>query len=206
MIENKGPNSRNPNHPPKGSSTVVEPIREEKDIQSIKKLLSKNPRDQLLFVMGINNGLRMGDLLKLKIKDVKGLKSGECIRIKEGKTGKQNILVINKSVYKVLTEYLQTAKLSDDDYLFKSRKSDKALTMQAVNAYIKRWTSAINLPGNYGAHSLRKTWGYAQRIRYGVGFEVICKRYNHSSPSVTMRYLGITDKEVMDCLINNEIG
>lgn len=206
MVKINRPRLGNRNHPEKGSSTVVEPIRDEKDIKAIRRLLSGKPRDHLLFVMGINNGLRTGDLLKLKVSDVKDLKPGECIRIKEGKTGKQNILLINKSVHKILTEYLDAAKFSDDDFLFKSRKGNQALSIQAVNASIKQWTAAINLKGNYGAHSLRKTWGYIQRKRYGVGFEIICKRFNHQSPAVTMRYLGITDKEVMDCLVNNEVG
>ena len=196
----------NKNHPPKGSSTVVEPIREEKDIKAIRKLISESPRNHLLFIMGINNGLRTGDLLRLRVKDVRGMKPGDSINIKEGKTGKQNILVINKIVHKVLDQYLTESSLSDDDYLFKSGKGNRALTIQAVNALVKKWTSAINLKGNYGAHSLRKTWGYIQRINYGVGFEVICKRFNHQSPAVTMRYLGITDKEVQNILTNNEVG
>jgi len=196
----------NINHPPKGSIIRVDPIREEKDIKAIRKLLSDNPRNHLLFIMGINNGLRMGDLLKLKVRDVKDMKPGDLINIKEGKTGKQNTLVINKTVYKVLSEYLSDAKVEDDDYLFKSKKGNRALTIQAVNAYIKKWTSAINLKGKYGAHTLRKTWGYIQRKIYGVGFELICKRFNHQSPAVTMRYLGITDKEVQNILTNNEVG
>ena len=183
-----------------------QPIRNERDIKAIRKLLSDSPRNHLLFVMGINNGLRAGDLLRLKVKDVKGMKPGDSINIKEGKTGKQNILVINKTVHKVLMQYLTEGQLSDDDYLFKSQKGDQPLTIQAINNYIKNWTSAINLKGNYGAHSLRKTWGFIQRTNYGVGFEVICKRFNHSSPAVTMRYLGITDKEVMNILTNNEVG
>jgi integrase len=204
MTKNK--RIRNPNHPPKGSSIVVQPIRNEKDIKAIRKLLSGNARDHLLFVMGINNGLRTGDLLKLKVIDVKDMHPGDSINIKEGKTGKQNILVINKTVHKILQEYLAASNLSDNDYLFKSRKSDHPLNIQAVNALIKRWAASINLKGNYGAHSLRKTWGYIQRTNYGVGFEVICKRFNHQSPSVTMRYLGITDKEVENILVNNEVG
>lgn len=197
---------KNKNHPSKGSSTVVEPIREEKDIKAIRKLLSDNPRNHLLFVMGINNGLRTGDLLKLHVKDLSGMKPGDSIIIKEGKTKKQNILVVNKTVHKVLTQYLAEGNLSADDYLFKSRKGNKPITIEAVNACVKRWTKAINLKGNYGAHSLRKTWGYFQRINYGVGFEVLCKRYNHASPAVTMRYVGITDKEVENILTNNEVG
>jgi integrase len=95
----------------------------------------------------------------------------------------------------------------DDDYLFKSKKGENnPLSIQAVNNYIKKWTRAINLKGNYGAHTLRKTWGYIQRIKFGVGFEIICKRFNHSNPAVTMRYLGIQDKEVNGILMNNEIG
>jgi len=157
--------------------------------------------------MGVNNGLRTGDLLKLKVRDVKGLKEGDSINIKEGKTGKQNILVINGIVHKVLDQYLKESKLDDDDYLFKSRKDKaKPISIMAVNLLIKGWASAINLKGNYGAHSLRKTWGYFQRKVFGVGFEVLCKRYNHASPAVTMRYLGITDREVQNILTNNEIG
>ncbi len=196
----------NKNHPAKGSSTVVEPIRQDKDIKAIRKLLSDTPRNHLLFIMGINNGLRTGDLLKLRVADVKDLKPGDSINIKEGKTGKQNILVINKTVHKVLSQHLAETNAGDDKYLFKSRKGDHPLMIQAVNACVKKWTSAINLKGNYGAHSLRKTWGYIQRVNYGVGFEVICKRFNHQNPAVTMRYLGITDKEVQNILTNNEVG
>jgi integrase len=70
---------------------------------------------------------------------------------------------------------------------------------------IKKWTQAINLKRNYGTHTLRKTWGYQQRVKYGVGFDVIAKRYNHSDPKTTMLYLGIEDKEVHSVLMN-EIG
>ncbi len=196
---------RNKNHPAKGSSTLVSPIRQEKDIKAIRKLLSDEPRNELLFILGVNNGLRTGDLLRLKVGDVRGLKEGGSISIKESKTKKQNILVINKTVFKVLDQYLTESKLNDDDYLFKSRKGHKPITIQAVNALIKNWTSAINLKGNYGAHSLRKTFGYFQRKVFGVGLEVLCKRFNHASPSVTMRYIGLSNKEVEDILLN-EIG
>jgi integrase len=155
--------------------------------------------------MGTNNGLRVGDLLKLKVKAVRNLKIGNTLNIKESKTGKDNILVVNKAVHKSLKNYLEKVQPGNSDYLFAGRKGNKAITIQAVNNMIKKWARAINLEGNYGAHTLRKTWGYMQRTRYGVGFEIICKRYNHSSPAVTMRYLGIEDKEVHNTLMN-EIG
>jgi len=196
---------KNPNHPEKGSTITVEPIRDENKVKVISKLLNDNKRNKLLFVMGVNNGLRTGDLLKLKVKQLRNVKINETISIKESKTGKQNVLMVNKTVNKALQEYLAEYKPYDEDFVFKSRKGGKALTIQAVNHLIKKWTASIGLKGNFGAHTFRKTWGYIQRVKYGVGFEIICKRYNHSSPAVTMRYLGIEDKEVHGVLLN-EIG
>jgi hypothetical protein len=85
---NKGENY---NKPRVGSKIAVDPIRRMKDIQSISKLLSDHPRNHLLFVMGTNNGLRTGDLLKLKV--------GDTLVIKEGKTGNRNILVRFPSMF-----------------------------------------------------------------------------------------------------------
>jgi integrase len=72
--------------------------------------------------MGINNGLRISDLLKRKVGDVSEVAAGETlrIRIKETKTGKDNVLMINKSVHKILVEYLEDVKPEDEDYLFQS--------------------------------------------------------------------------------------
>jgi hypothetical protein len=71
-----------------------------KYIQAISKMLSDNPRNNLLFVIGTNNGLRTGDLLKLKVRDTRNMLIGDTLIIKEGKTGKHNILVMNKSIHK----------------------------------------------------------------------------------------------------------
>ena len=183
----------------------MEPIRKVKDIQLVSRLLSDNPRSHLLFLMGNNNGLRTGYLLELRVKLIRHLKSGDTLTIIESKTGKENFLAVNKTVYKALTRYLQTVKPDDGDFVFKSRKSNGPLTIQAVNSLVKRWTREAKIKGNFGAHSLRKTFGYVQRKEYGVGFEVLAKRFNHSSPTITMRYLGIQDKEVKN-ILNNEIG
>lgn len=189
------------NHPRKGSKTTVDPIRNDKDIQRIKKSLQSNLRDLLLFTIGINNGLRIGDILKLKVQDVRGLNVGDSLTIREQKTGKENILMVNKSVYSVLQKYLNEKNPADGDYLFKSRKGANApLSVPAANRMVKEWT--FGMKGNYGTHSLRKTFGYIQRTKFGVGFEILSRRYNHSNPATTMRYLGIQSKEVSDILMN----
>ena len=87
--------SGNPNHPKKGDRIAVDPIRKPKDIKAISKLTQDNPRDHLLFLMGVNNGLRTCDLIRLKVGQVRNMKIGDTLSIKESKTGKENILVIN---------------------------------------------------------------------------------------------------------------
>ncbi len=184
------------------TNLTVEPIRKAKDIKAISRLLQSRPRDYLLWVMGINNGLRAKDLVRIRYNQVEGAKPGAVINIIETKTGKNNVLVINKAVHKALEGYLAEVEPAPDDFLFKSRKGNGHITSQSVGRMVRSWASAINLKGPYGAHTLRKTWGYHQRTRHGAGFEILCKRYNHSSPAITMRYLGIEDREVCELLMN----
>ena len=192
---------QNLNHPEEGSSITVDPIRSIKEIKKIKrKLKMGNPRDLLLFTLGINNGLRIGDLLNLKVEDVIDLEPGETLKIKEQKTGKINVLMINGEVHQALSKFIEVAKPKDDDPLFRSKKGGKAISVPYASQLIKSWCKGLK--GNYGSHPLRKTFGYIQRTEFGVGFDILCKRFGHSSPSITLRYLGIEDKEVNGILLN----
>ncbi|WP_027190228.1 tyrosine-type recombinase/integrase [Fundidesulfovibrio putealis] len=181
----------------------VEPFIDLKDVKSIRKLLKDNPRDRLLFIMGINSGLRVQDLLELKVADVLGVKVGDRITVKEKKTGKENVLIINKEIMDAITGYVAAVAPEPEHYLFKSRKGKNyPLTTFAVTKAVKTWAAALNLKGNFGAHTLRKTWCYHQRKTFGVSWEVIAKRLNHSSPAITRRYLGIQEEEVEEILMN----
>jgi len=77
---------QNINHPKKGSQIKVEPIREQKDIKAIKKLLEGNPVYYALFIVGINTNLRASDLLRIRAGQVRGLKPMDEIELKEKKT------------------------------------------------------------------------------------------------------------------------
>ena len=192
---------QNPNHPKKGSSITVDPIRDLKVVKRIKRRLKKESlRDLLLFTIGINNGLRISDLLNLKVKDVIDLEPGKTLKIKEKKTGKINVLMVNGEVHQVLAKFLEASNAKDDDPLFKSKKGGKAISVPYASQLVKSWCEGMK--GNYGSHTLRKTFGYIQRTEFGVGFDVICKRFGHSSPAITMRYLGIENREVNKILLN----
>ena len=195
---------KNPNHPVKGSTIRVEPIRKVEDVTAIKELLKDRPRDLFLFTLGVNNGLRCGDILRLKVKDISYLNLNEYTTIREGKTQKQNYLMMNKASYDAMHNYLTKENPKDDDYVFASKKTRKPITIQRVNALVKEWCKEIGLKGNFGAHSLRKSWGYHQRMYYGKGFELISIRYKHTNPTVTMRYLGIEQQEI-EKMLHNEV-
>ena len=184
----------------------VEPIRNPEKIAQIKNLLKAkdDPRDYLLFTLGINFALRIQDLLSLKVKDVLEVEDGkiklkEYVYLRERKTGKQKRIRINQSAREALEHYFsRVGEVDPEDYLFRSHRSDKPLDRSRAYRLVREWTEAVGLTqGRYGTHSLRKTWGYQAR-KQGVPIELIMEKLGHSSPSVTKRYIGITDDEIED--------
>ena len=112
----KGENS---NRPTTGSKIKVEPIRKLKDVKTIKKLLENKPLDLALFTVGINTNLRASDLLQIKVKQVKGLKPGENIELREKKTDKIRRITLNGACIETIQNLLRSRKYkSDEDFLF----------------------------------------------------------------------------------------
>lgn len=187
----------NPNHPKKGSQIKVEPIRNLKDIRTIKKTLKDKSRDYCLFVLGINTNLRAGDLLRIKVGDVRILEVGEEFVLKEKKTGKSRRITMNNSAVEGIQYHLENSpELIDDDYLFKSQRG--VLTVQSVNRLVKTWCRDINLRGNYGSHTLRKTFGYHQRVQLNTSIPELMVMFNHSTQRQTLDYLCIQAEEIKD--------
>ncbi|MFW5489065.1 MAG: tyrosine-type recombinase/integrase [Desulfovibrio sp.] len=185
------------------TSMTKDPIKSLDAIKAIKQLTKSNPRDHLLFVMGINSGIRLGDLLRFQVHHFQGKQVGDAIEIIESKTGKRNFLILNKEISRALRLFMDVRFRHEDDYLFASRKSRKPLTLATVGRLVQSWARSINLNGNYGGRTLRKTFGYIQRVHFGVGFEILCRRYNHSNPAVTMRYIGIQPSEVEEIMMHD---
>lgn len=190
----------NKNHPKKGSRIKVEPIRDVKDIRAIKKLLDGNPMYSALFTLGINTNLRASDLLRIKAGQVRGLKPMDEIELKEKKTGKTRRITLNKACVEALTRLLASRSFDDETPIFQGERG--SLTVPSVNRLVKSWCRAINLRGNYGAHTLRKTFGYQQRVRFGVGLPELMVCFNHSTQRQTLDYLCIQPEEVRSVYAN----
>ena len=194
----KGQNS---NHPTKGSKISVEPIKSLKDIKAIKKILADKPRDLCLFTLGINTNLRASDLLKLTVDHVHHLLPGDSLFLAEQKTGKFRRITINKAVHSAISDLLEWGEPDFDDYLFKSQRGD-VLTVPSLSRLVKSWCKTINLKGNYASHTLRKTWGYHQRVTFNVGIPELMVCFNHSTQRQTLDYLCIQPEEIKSVYMN----
>jgi len=183
----------------------VEPIRDRKKIAQIKNQLrgQRCYRDLLLFVVGINTALRISDLLQLRIGYF--IDDNQPIRqrfwIKEQKRNKRHEIVINQSIREALKEYLAAYQGVTDDpenFIFFNTKTNgysKPIKRGQAWKLIVSICNDVGLRGNYGTHSLRKTWGYHARMQ-GVDLALIMHKLNHESIAYTKRYLGITDDEL----------
>lgn len=172
-------------------------IRDVKQIETIKKLLRlRSLRDYCLFVLGINSGLRISDLLKLRISDVSERgKIKDRIRLREKKTNKFKDFPLSNSTKSALKEYLKTREYNENEPLFISRKNKGFLLRQQAYKIINDVAKSVGIKEKIGTHTLRKTSGY-HAYNNGYDITLIQKLFNHSSPSVTLRYIGITQDEM----------
>lgn len=191
----------NQNHPAKGSQITVDPIRSLRDIATIKRLLADRPRDLCLFIIGINTCLRASDLINIKVGQVRDLEAGGDISLRETKTGKPRRVTLNAACLDAIHSLLATRPdAADDEALLAGQRGP--LTVPSVHRLVKGWCRAINLKGNYGSHTLRKTFGYHQRVTFKVAIPELVHIFNHSHPKQTLHYLCIQPEEVRAVYLN----
>lgn len=176
----------------------VQPIRDKFKIEEIKtELLKSGYRDYLLFVTGINTGLRISDLIKLKVKNVRNLTH---IVIKETKTGKAKRFLINSYLKEKFEEYIKN--LPDEEYIFKSRQgNNRHITRVQAYRIINNAVRKTGILENIGTHTLRKTFGY-HHYQMHKDIAILQDIFNHSAPSISLRYIGIND-DMRDKTIEN---
>lgn len=173
----------------------VQPIRSITEIDDMKQSLRRwcGEKYRFLFVFGINTGLRVSDILPLKVADVRGKTHVTVIESKSGKKRMVNL----KALQDEIDAY--TKGMAADDWLFPSRKGDGYLSpTQAYRALVKAGEMIDRT--DIGTHTMRKTFGYHyyKRTKDVAALQEI---FNHSAPSITKRYIGITQDEIDESLI-----
>ncbi|WP_096203185.1 tyrosine-type recombinase/integrase [Bacillus sp. FJAT-45350] len=184
---------------------TVQPIRDREKIEAIKKILrASSLRNELLFVLGINSGLRISDLLKLSFSDVvkdRG-RAAERLEIRERKTKKMRAVAIGVKVQRLNDQYLTKERKGADrtEPLFLSQKGGKAISRQHAYYILSCAARAVGITERIGTHSLRKTFGYFA-YKQGRDLAMIQKLLNHSSQEETLRYIGITQEQMDEVVV-----
>lgn len=174
----------------------VEPIREIEKIKAIKSILRKqSQRDLLLFVFGINTGIRVSDLLSLKVSNVwDGGDIKEFLFLKDSFSGEESAYYLNYQIQLELATYFNSQDLNEDDFLFKSKKNAQPITRQQAYRIINKAAKEVGIQEKIGMHTLRKTFGY-HAYRKGIAISILMKIYHHHSASETLKYIGIDKNE-----------
>lgn len=204
---------KKPNNCKTGERQTVYPIKTHKDIIAMANWLyeHKNNKYVLAFTLGINLGLRANELLDLKmnqvfspdgsvrlIEDEEDTSDG--IDIYQSKTKKHRTVFLNTACKDALEWAfpIKGAYLHSVEYLFPSREGG-AIQVGTFRKVLKEAAAACGLKQNIGTHTCRKTWGWHQykynSEKANLDITMLQRAFGHSSPEVTLRYLGITDEE-----------
>ena len=179
---------------------TVEPIRDRAKIDQMKNnLKSQKDKYYIMFVIGINTGLRISDLRMLRVKDVLGK---EHINIREQKTGKQKRFLINSMLQEEIQAYVSKNGKTEEEYLIQSQKGEnKPLSRGQAYNILHHAARKCGITDCIGTHTMRKTFGYWYYKQY-QDIAMLQDIFNHSSPSVTMRYIGINE-DIKDSTLRN---
>ena len=199
---------------------TVEPIRDVKTIKNMRAILKGQcTRNELLFILGINVGLRISDILKLTFDDLTdpNFKVKEYVIIKEKKTDKTKKFYIGPIVKKLIENYIDESEdVTMDTYVFRSKKgTNKPISRQHAWYILNEAAESIGLvkkdkdgriiSGEIGTHTMRKTFGY-HAFNNGTSLELLMDIFNHSSKAQTLRYIGITEDQKKEVYLTSNLG
>lgn len=179
----------------------VQPIRSKKQIKAIGNYLKEwDEKYYIMFLIGIQSGLRVSDVLKLTVWDIQNMSEK---KVKEQKTKKTRFLYLNSKAEREIEKYINEKELEPYDCLVYSRKHDQngnSKPISRVQAYrILRDAGKVFGIDNLGTHTMRKTFGY-HYYKQTHDIVTLMKIFNHSSQAETLRYIGIEEEEIRSSL------
>ena len=172
-------------------------------------------RNKMLFLIGINVGLRASDLTQLKysffLNSDGTFKEFYTLQPKKQRKQKKFVKIhFNQAVKKAIASYVEQYPIQNmNDYLFKSRKGDGAITEKALWRIVSQAAVEVGIEKNIGSHSLRKTFGYwawHNAEDKNKALVILQTIFNHSDTTTTARYIGITNNEVSNMFNSIDLG
>ena len=181
--------------------STTEPIRNKKDLEHFMDYyvtVQPNPRNHALLLFGLYTALRISDILQLRWRMVYNFDTHHFLNhiyVREQKTNKLNVVALNKHLKSALVVYFKERTPQPDDYLFTKRTTPfRPINRSQAFRIVQKASVCVTHSQNISCHSLRKTFGY-HAWKQGTQPAMLMDIYNHSSYSVTKRYLGINQDE-----------
>lgn len=169
---------------------TVEAIKSRKQINQMKAYLKLHSlRDHSLFLLGVNTGIKLQELIHLRVSDITG--SGqEIVEFLSLPHYCNTPIYLNASIRSALKKYIHEDSLVQTDYLFKSRKTGEPITRQQAYRILNAAAKEAGIEEPVGMTTLRKTFGYHAYTK-GIAISLIQKRLQHASPSETLQFIGV---------------
>lgn len=175
----------------------VEPTLTSDEIQRILAC-AKNPRDKAIIATLASTGMRISELINIKLDDFDG---NDVYII--GKGNKRRLIHINDKAMGYINDYLKVRKDGVDN-LFVSNQHTPMLA-DNINRTLKRLANKAGVEKNIHNHSLRHLWATSM-LDHGVSLERIQLCMGHSDISVTTRYARIrNERQVVHDVMEIEV-
>lgn len=188
----------------------MEPIRSMEKVHRIEVALSQreDPHGQrmfLFFAVGIRLGLRVGDMLQLRVGDLRGKERFTYVPTKKkhqmaakGRRADPITIPLDRTLVRIIDR--RCAEMDDNDWLFRSRERDpvtgkaRAISRSQALNDMRDIGRLIGLDG-LGNHTLRKTFGYHYYQKsHDVAF--LQEWFQHASPKTTLIYIGMNEENL----------
>lgn len=203
------------------SKNYVHPITDKTKINEMARILrsakNQGERNYVMFIIGINTGLRISDFLDMKVGQFREICEKGYIILIPKKTDKRRIdengnivgnykkvkIDVTKNVINVINNYI--ADRDDREFMFPSRKGGTPISRQAAWNILDKAAKEAGIKENIGCHSLRKTFGY-WHYQQNHDIRILMEIFQHSSEEVTLRYIGVTEETIKNSMQNMNLG
>lgn len=176
----------------------VQPIRDKKVLHDFLEVLKKRRHKKMYMVayLGVYSGLRISDMLELTVADVR---EKDHLYVKEAKTDNVRRIKINNILRKELDDYIKGKP--DDEFLFRKRDENTPISRQYTHQILQKTAKQVGIKDPISNHSLRKTFGYHMYMQT-KDVALLQEIFGHAAPSVTLRYICVTD-DIIDVAMDH---
>lgn len=199
-------------------SSLVQPITDWESINRMSEVLAEqSERNYLLFIIGINLGLRVSDYVTLTVGFFREACRKGVVELIPSKSDKREIdeygnvvgtfkivrLPIPGDLKEAIEDYIEGK--DDDEYMFPSRKGGTPIRRETVWTILNNASKKVGIQDNIGAHSMRKTFGY-WHYKFNNDIHLLMEIFQHSSEAITLRYIGVTREDIGSSMNNMKLG